>query len=144
MYKKVIVVLLVLLSLVGCSKKEEYIVEKKPQEVIDMFDNGESFVLFCGTPTCETCAKFRPILQQLCENYKLTVIYLDVADYESAEIKNLTYNYLYRLEWTPTVYVVKNGHSVAINENDGDTLLSYNTLLEWLEEYDAIPIISSN
>ena len=140
MLRKIIrVFLAVLVALVaGCAKKE-YIVEKKPAEILEMFENKQDFVLFCGTQTCETCAKFRPVMEQVCEKWGVKVYYMDVTDYDSEEIKNLTYNYLYTLEWTPTVYVVDNGRVTAMNENDNDTLLSYGKLLRWLEDNHAIP-----
>jgi len=141
MLRKALIVLMavLLLGITGCQKKKEYIVEKNVGEILEMLEKKQDFVLFCGTATCETCAAFRPILEEVCQDYELTVYYLDVTDYESAEIKELTYNYLYRLEWTPSVYVIKQGRSVALNENDNDTLLKYGTLLKWLEEYHAIP-----
>ena len=141
MFRKTVIVLLALMLLIctGCQKKSKYVIEKSAAEIIELFDSKQDFVLFCGTKTCETCAQFRPVLEEVCEDYELTVYYLDVSDYESDDIKNLTYNYLYRLEWTPSVYVIKEGRVTALNENDDDTLLSYGKLLRWLEDYHAIP-----
>ena len=53
MMKKLLVILTLLILLTGCSKGR--IVEKTAPEIIKMFDDGESFVMYAGTSTCETC-----------------------------------------------------------------------------------------
>ena len=135
--KKIIVLLAVLLVLLtGCSKGK--IVDKSARELIEMFDAGESFVMFAGTSNCDTCKEFRDILGQVLNDYDLTVYYLLADDYEDEDVKNLIYNYLYKLQWTPTLYVVENGKVTHINENDNNSLMHVGSLTIWLKDNGAI------
>ena len=137
MKKRIIVILAILLVLLtGCSKGK--IVDKSARELIQMFDNGESFVMFAGTSNCDTCKEFRDILGQVLNDYDLTVYYLLADDYEDEDVKNLIYNYLYKLQWTPTLYVVENGKVTHLNENDNNTLMHVGSLTLWLKDNGAI------
>lgn len=137
MKKRIIVLLAVLLILLtGCSKGK--IVDKSARELIRMFDAGESFVMFAGTSNCDTCQEFRDILGQVLNDYGLTVYYLLADDYEDEDVKNLIYNYLYKLQWTPTLYVVENGKVTHINENDNNSLMHVGSLTIWLKDNGAI------
>ena len=137
MKKRIIVILAILLVLLtGCSKGK--IVDKNARELIQMFDNGESFVMFAGTSNCDTCKEFRDILGQVLNDYDLTVYYLLADDYEDEDVKNLIYNYLYKLQWTPTLYVVENGKVTHLNENDNNTLMHVGSLTLWLKDNGAI------
>ena len=79
MKKRIIVLLAVLLILlIGCSKGK--IIDKSARELIEMFDAGESFVMFAGTSNCDTCKEFRDILGQVLNDYDLTVYYLLADD----------------------------------------------------------------
>ena len=137
MKKRIIVLLAVLLILLtGCSKGK--IIDKSARELIEMFDAGESFVMFAGTSNCDTCKEFRDILGQVLNDYDLTVYYLLADDYEDEDVKNLIYNYLYKLQWTPTLYIVENGKVTHLNENDNNTLMHIGSLTIWLKENGAI------
>ena len=127
-------VLLILLT--GCSMGK--IVDKSARELIRMFDAGESFVMFAGTSNCDTCQEFRDILGQVLNDYDLTVYYLLADDYEDEDVTNLIYNYLYKLQWTPTLYVVENGKVTHINENDNNSLMHVGSLTIWLKDNGAI------
>ena len=134
--KRLIILIILRLLISGCSKGR--IVEKKAPEIIEMFENKESFVMYAGTSDCENCKEFRDILGQVLNDYRLTVYYFPADDYEDEDVRKLIYNYLYKLQWTPTVYVVENGKVVHINENESNTLMSISALTRWLKENGAI------
>ena len=134
--KRLIILIILRLLISGCSKGR--IVEKKAPEIIEMFENKESFVMYAGTSDCENCKEFRDILEQVLNDYRLTVYYFPADDYEDEDVRKLIYNYLYKLQWTPTVYVVENGKVVHINENESNTLMSISALTRWLKENGAI------
>ncbi|MBQ1342088.1 MAG: hypothetical protein IIY33_06350 [Erysipelotrichaceae bacterium] len=134
--RRLLVLLVLLLVMTGCSKGK--IVEKKAPDIIKMFDNKESFVMYAGTSDCENCKEFKDILGQVLNDYRLTVYYFPADDYEDEDVKNLIYNYLYKLQWTPTVYIVENGKVVNINENEDNTLMSIPALTTWLKSNGAI------
>ena len=64
--KKVLLVLLVMLSLVGCSKGTyTEPVEIKYDEFQSKIDNKESFVLFMWQTGCSHCEAFEPTLKEV-------------------------------------------------------------------------------
>ena len=88
--RRLLVLLVLLLVMTGCSKGK--IVEKKAPDIIKMFDNKESFVMYAGTSDCENCKEFKDILGQVLNDYRLTVYYFPADDYEDEDVKNLIYN----------------------------------------------------
>lgn len=137
MKKKILIIaLMALVLLSGCSKGR--IVDKTAPELIKMFDDGQSFVMYAGTSNCGTCDEFRDILGQVLNDYDLTVYYLLADDYEDEDVKNLIYNYLYKLQWTPTMYIVENGKVVNLNENENNSLMHVGSLKIWLKDNGAI------
>ena len=64
--------------------------------------------------------------------------YLLADDYEDEDVKNLIYNYLYKLQWTPTMYIVENGKVVNLNENENNSLMHVGSLKIWLKNNGAI------
>lgn len=134
--KKIITVLLAVLLLAGCNKSYQRIVTKEAPQLKKMFEDGETFVMYAGTSTCETCKKFKAVLAELLDNYDDLVIYYFPADeYESAEVKDIIYNYLYKLEYTPTIYYVENGKAVDIVEE----MMEYDEMESWLQGHGLLP-----
>ena len=133
---RIVAIMLCVLLIASCSKAYDRIVTKPAPELKKMFENGETFVMYAGTETCETCKKFKPIVAELCDNYKDLVIYYFPADnYESEEVKDIIFNYLYKLEYTPTIYYVENGKAVDIVE----TMMEYEEMESWLQGHDILP-----
>lgn len=137
--KKRIIVILALAALLmggGCQQNfKGQLIESDAAAIKQMFDDGQTFFMYAGTSDCESCRKYKVVLQQLIDNYEITVYYLPADDYESAEIKDLIYNYLYKLEWTPTSYLVKDGKAVDLKEGP----LEYEELVSWLQDNDYLP-----
>ena len=140
--KKIVKVILVLslMMLYGCGNKfKGKIVEKNAGEIIEMFKNGESFLMYARQKDCETCARFKITLQDLISDYDLT-IYSMLGDDESQtdSINAVIYNYLIRLEYTPIFYIVRDGKVVHYDEQ-GKSLVEYDYLKKMLEDYDVLP-----
>ena len=135
--KKVLLVLFVLLSLTACNKKfsKGEVVTAYADEVLEKLENKESFIVYVGYDDCQSCKEFKPILNQLIENYDITIYYLPTDDKQTEDqLNELQYNYFYRMYWTPTTYIVEDGEVLAIKEQ----LIEYEELVEWLKEYGKI------
>ena len=135
--KKVLLVLFVLLSLTACNKKfsKGEVVTAYADEVLEKLENKESFIVYVGYDDCQSCKEFKPILNQLNENYDITIYYLPTDDKQTEDqLNEIQYNYFYRMYWTPTTYIVEDGEVIAIKEQ----LIEYEELVEWLKEYGKI------
>ena len=135
--KKVLLVLFVLLSLTACNKKfsKGEVVTAYADEVLEKLENKESFIVYVGYDDCQSCKEFKPILNQLIENYDITIYYLPTDDKQTEDqLNEIQYNYFYRMSWTPTTYIVEDGEVLAIKEQ----LIEYEELVEWLKEYGKI------
>ena len=117
--KKVLLVLFVLLSLTACNKKfsKGEVVTAYADEVLEKLENKESFIVYVGYDDCQSCKEFKPILNQLIENYDITIYYLPTDDKQTEDqLNEIQYNYFYRMYWTPTTYIVEDGEVLAIKE----------------------------
>lgn len=135
--KKVLLVLFVLLSLTACNKKfsKGEVVTAYADEILEKLENKESFIVYVGYDDCQSCKEFKPILNQLIENYDITIYYLPTDDKQTEDqLNEIQYNYFYRMYWTPTTYIVEDGEVLAIKEQ----LIEYEELVEWLKEYGKI------
>ena len=135
--KKVLLVLFVLLSLTACNKKfsKGEVVTAYADEVLEKLENKESFIVYVGYDDCQSCKEFKPILNQLIENYDITIYYLPTDDNQTEDqLNEIQYNSFYRMYWTPTTYIVEDGEVIAIKEQ----LIEYEELVEWLKEYGKI------
>ena len=103
--------------------------------VLEKLENKESFIVYVGYDDCQSCKEFKPILNQLIENYDITIYYLPTDDKQTEDqLNEIQYNYFYRMYWTPTTYIVEDGEVLAIKEQ----LIEYEELVEWLKEYGKI------
>ncbi|MBR0475136.1 MAG: hypothetical protein IJJ19_09060 [Erysipelotrichaceae bacterium] len=141
--KKILTVLMVmLLALAGCAGgynrnyngKMGKITTVNEKKLKEMFDNGETFVVFAGTETCESCERFDPIVKQLVDENELTFYYFPADDYESEGVKDIIYNYFYKLDLTPSIYIVLEGRSVDMKEG----VVDHDEMVRWLEKYEFI------
>ncbi len=87
LFKKVLIYIICILTLVGCSKDElgKYrrkgqVIDIKYQELNDKLINDESFIFFLKRKDCPGCASFYPILSEFLDSNKDIVIHVIDAD----------------------------------------------------------------
>ena len=121
MKKLLIILTVVMLVLAGCSSnnrdykgKKGKIITKEAADIRRMFDDGETFIMFAGTRDCESCSRYEPIVKEFVDRYEVTFYYMPADDYESDVVKDIIYNYLYKLDLTPSTYIVKDGKAVDL------------------------------
>ena len=68
------------------------------------------------------------------KKYEVTFYYMPADDYESDTVKDIIYNYLYKLDLTPSTYIVKDGKAVDLEEG----VIEYDDLVRWLQKHEFI------
>lgn len=110
--KRLVIVLIVgLLVLVGCSSKAaDY--EVSPATAIEMIENKESFILYFGSNECSACLQFNPIFKEVLAEYPDTMVKvetLNASANHAEDFEKLQKDYTGMLEVTPTIYAFKDG-----------------------------------
>lgn len=107
--KKIFIVLILLLLVVGCSKKDY--TEITYNELIQKINNQETFVLFVGADTCSACQIIKPKLTKVIQKHNINdVYYIDIQDLgENESIDNIV-----RITGTPTLAFIKDGKEESI------------------------------
>jgi predicted bacteriocin transport accessory protein len=113
----------------GCdsSKKPIEITLKKAEEMID---NKETFVVEIMTDTCSACASFKPTVEELVKNYKVTFYYVNFNNESTEARQAFADNYANGIEVTPTILIYKEG--VLVQKKSGT--LTYRNLKTLLQE----------
>lgn len=63
--------------------------EVKVNEVNDLIDKNEDFVLYVGRETCPACVEFVPLMSEIEKNYNIGALYLDSINTDKDEdLKN--------------------------------------------------------
>lgn len=104
-FLKLIVIILCLFIFTGCGKS--YVKEISYNEYKDLIKDKETFILEIMRTDCSACINFKPKLEQVAEDYKLEIKYLN-TDHLSEE----EYNDLFDktgISGTPTVIFYHNG-----------------------------------
>lgn len=104
--KAIVLLFVVTIMFCGCSK-EERIVEISLDEFKEKMANKESFVLYVGNEGCSHCISYRPVLEQVLEDYDITIYQIDNSKLDNSEFAEFrTY---VNISGTPTVAFITNG-----------------------------------
>lgn len=91
---------------------KSYFSEIKCDEIIEKIENKESFVVLISQTTCSHCMSYKPKLEEVANEYKLEIYYIDVdllSDTENTNLKSYI-NY----DSTPITVFVKNGEETSV------------------------------
>ena len=139
--KKIIVLLLVSLLLVGCSgkikledkyyEKSEYI-DLDYSKVDDLIKSKESFVLFIYQPMCTMSSSFEELLDEYMEIRKISIYKMSFTDMKKTELKDTVRFY-------PSFIIFKDGEVVDFLDADSDEdtkkYKELDAFKEWFESY---------
>lgn len=104
--KAIVLLFIVTIMLCGCSKKE-HIIEISLDEFKEKMANKESFVLYVGNEGCTHCISYRPVLEQVLEDYDITIYQVDNSKLDNKEFAEFrTY---VNISGTPTVAFITDG-----------------------------------
>ena len=106
--KKIIIGLTIVLTtvfLTGCSPKTYN--EISYQDLTDMLNNKEDFVLVIGSETCSACQSFRPTMEKVIKKYNLDIKYIDISKLSEEDESELVSKFAF--SGTPTTIFITNG-----------------------------------
>lgn len=104
--KAIVLLFVVTIMFCGCSK-EERIVGISLDEFKEKMANKESFVLYVGNEGCSHCISYRPVLEQVLEDYDITIYQIDNSKLDNSEFAEFrTY---VNISGTPTVAFIADG-----------------------------------
>lgn len=133
--RKFVIILLAMFLLCGCSDYKGDVVTKHADKILEMFENKETFVVYAGQGGCNSCKEFSEVIYEFTKNYDMTFYYFSTDEKEYEDAKNtLAYDYLTRLLWTPSIYIVVDGKNVDMKEKT----IQYDELVDWLDSYGFI------
>lgn len=107
--KKILIILLLSLTLVGCTNKNTKPIEITYKELLVKVENKETFPLLIGAKTCSACQLFEPKLEKVISKYNLKVYYIDIE--KLGDDDNL--DNIVRFTGTPTLAFIKDGEETS-------------------------------
>lgn len=119
---------------------EHVFYEKSMEEIISMFEEKQSGIIYFGYVGCPWCAEALPIMDEVAKAKNLTISYAPVRDEANQflltkEVQEKLFPYLdaylpddedgEKSMYVPLVVVVKNGEAIAAHEGTVDTHPAY-------------------
>ncbi len=130
--KKIIMVLTILFLIFGLSGcKPKTYDEISYQELNQMLENKEDFILMLGAETCSACSAFKITLNKVIEDYGVDIKYLD-NDKLSEEEHSKVLSKFYFSGTPTTVFVVKGKEKDTNDRIDGNQ--KYSKVVSILKE----------
>lgn len=140
--KKVFVVLLLLIMLVGCGNKKFYLDDEYYEkgvitsitrdELNKLEKDKKNFMVFVYLPGCTSCAEFRSVLEGYIEDNSLEFYTIAINDLKDSVI-------LEHIEFAPSLVLYKEGKIVdaldAASDKDKAALTTEEGLVDWLDDY---------
>lgn len=141
--KRIVLVILLALMIVGCGKVEKFYLEDElyeqgkiteitVNELKKLEEEEKSFAVFVYLPGCTSCAEFRTVLEQFVEDNNLEVYTISILDTENTSISEV-------VEYAPSLVLYNKGEMVdyldSTSDKDKPALTSVDGLNNWLEEY---------
>lgn len=139
--KKIIILILVSLLLVGCNgkikledkyyKKSEFI-DVDHSKVNDLIKSKESFVVFIYQPMCTMSSEFEELLDEYMDIRKISIYKMSFSDMKKTSLKDTVRFY-------PSFIIFKDGEVVDFLDADSDEDTNRYKILkafkEWIESY---------
>lgn len=92
------------------------------EEIIEKIDNKDSFVLLISQTTCTHCASYKPKLEDVANEYKINIYYIDIDLLEEDEYDELNSRLSFASSGTPLTIFLKNGEEKTVaNRIKGDS-----------------------
>ncbi|HZJ86533.1 MAG TPA: thioredoxin family protein [Erysipelotrichaceae bacterium] len=113
--KKILMIGLVsLLILTGCTSKSDMVLNSK--KTAEMYDAKETFVLYVTSSTCPACQIYDEVYDDVSSNYKNVMYKIDYqaeVGKNEEEFTNLVVNHLGYVDATPTTIFIVDGEEVG-------------------------------
>lgn len=127
LYILILIPLLFIIS--GCGTKTYD--EITYDELNNMLDNKESFVLFIGSATCTHCDAFKVTINKVIKDYDVDIKFIDISKLDDSEVSSLQAKFPF--SGTPTTVFVKKGkEKSSFNRIEGES--SYSEVVDKLKD----------
>ena len=103
--KKIIILIITIFMVTGCGNKTYH--EISYDELDQMLEEKDDFILFIGSSTCSACASYSVTLNGVIEDYGTDVKYIDISKLSKAEESRLVS--LFPIDGTPTTVFIEDG-----------------------------------
>lgn len=119
-FKSLVIIFISVLFLTGCSSDNKYIKEISLDDFKEKMANKETFAIYIGNEGCSHCVAYKPTLEKVLKDYKITIYHLDnskLSEEEFSEFKTYI-----NISGTPTVAFITNGEEeTTLNRIVGET-----------------------
>lgn len=103
----IIIVLMLSLIVTGCNNKSNYLKEINYKDFINKQKNKENFILEVYRTGCHWCQEYKPILEKITNENKLTIYVLNLDNVSFKEAREI--NEKYGNLGTPTILFFEKG-----------------------------------
>lgn len=111
-------ILLIIFGILNIKDKKSYFKEIKYDKVIEKIDNKESFVLVLSQTTCSHCMDYKPKVESVANEYKLTIYYLETNLLSKKETEKFK-KYITYTGTPTTVFIINGEEKTVANRIDG-------------------------
>lgn len=135
MKKTLISILAILFLLVACGKRASH--ELKVVEIIEKFENKDSFIFYVGSKNCKACQVFTPTFTEVAAEYPeylFSIELISARNNQKADFDKLEDLYINQVAVTPSIYYVKDGK--VVDSHFG--VLKYSDLEHILNVYEIM------
>lgn len=127
----IIIVAIITIFLTGCTGPKTY-EEISYQQLNEMIENKQDFILLLGANTCSACKSYKFALDKVIEKYKIDIKYIDNDKLSDDEYADLQSNFYFTS--TPiTIFVEKGKEKERMTGNK-----KYSQIVEKLKEKNYI------
>lgn len=120
--RKIILLLIPILCLLGCSKNSY--IEINYKKMNQMFEEKNDFILFIGATSCSHCDTYKVTLKEIVKTYDIKIYYIDIDALSETERNDLKRKVNY--SGTPTTVFIKKGKEESVyNRIVGDRSFDY-------------------
>lgn len=103
--KKIFVLLIISLLLVGCGSQSYTKVDYN--ELTEKLNNKDSFVLVIGSSTCAACKEYKVTMEEIMTKYNLEIYNIEIDSLSEEDGRK--FSTAFTFQYTPTTIFIVNG-----------------------------------
>lgn len=112
-------VVLIVAIFVERNLNKSYFIKLEYDDVIEKIENKEDFVLVLSQTTCSHCASYKPKVEEVANEYKVNLYYIEV-DLLSADEKKEFVTHVNFSSTPSTVFILDGYEKTSANRINGD------------------------